>query len=235
MKVLVNGNTLNVANAYAERDTVTGIITCTVVVPNSEIGHAELKAMFKNNAGDIIKTDGESSETFSGFKFSAIIDDDANEQYIVKLTADEYSFQLGRNRQLEADKAQLESTVANKEDEISNLNGTVAEKNNVIAEREATIEAKDNVIAEKEETIVAKDVVIAEKETVIGEKEVVITEQAETITVLEATIATKEEELSAKNLEIAELLTIAEEYADMVFASLEEEIGEEVVEESEVM
>ena len=225
MNVLVNGNTLNVANAYAERDTATGIITCTVVVPNSEIGHAELKAMFKNNAGDIIKTDGESSETFSGFKFSAIIDDDANEQYIVKLTADEYSFQLGRNRQLEADKASLETTVATKDAEISNLNATVSEKENVIAEREATIEAKNGVIAEKE--------------NVIGEKEVVITEQAETITVLEATIATKEEELSAKDLEIAELLTIAEEYADMVFAELEkelmEEVVDEVVEESEVM
>lgn len=205
MNVLVNGTTLK-AKAYAERDTVTGIITCTVIVPQSEMDYADLKALFKGNTEDIIYTkEDESTELFSGFTYSHMVDDDENGQYIVKLTADEYSFQLGRNRQLEADKANLEGTVASKDMEISNLNSTLAEK----------------------------DVVVSEKETTI-------TEQKETITVLEATIVTKDEELTAKDAEIAELLTIAEEYADMVFASLEEtelELPEAEIEdlESEVM
>lgn len=210
MNVLVNGTTLSVTNAYAEREN--GIITCTVIVPQSEMEYADLKALFKGNTEDIVSTkDDGSTELFSGFTYSSILDDDANEQYIVKLTADEYAFQLGRNRQLEADKASLKNTVMSKDNEISTLNSTISEK--------------DKTIAKKEETITAKD-------TVIGEKEVVITEQKETITVLEATIITKDEELTAKDAEIAELLTIAEEYADMVFASLE---SDETVEESEVI
>ena len=42
MNVLVNGTTLNVINAYAERDTVTGIITCTVIVPQSEMDYTDV-------------------------------------------------------------------------------------------------------------------------------------------------------------------------------------------------
>ena len=223
MNVLVNGTTLNVTNAYAERDTVTGIITCTVIVPQTEMDYADVKALFKNNTEDIIYTNEEEEQKiFSGFSFVSILDDDANGQYIIKLTADEYAFQLGRNRELEADKANLQSTVASKDMEISNLNVTISEKDKTIAEREETITAKD---------------------TVIGEKEVVITEQKETIATLETAIAEKDTELTAKDAEIAELLTIAEEYADMVFASLEEtelefpesEIEDLVVEESEGM
>ena len=211
MNVLVNGITLN-AKAYAERDQVTGIITCTVIVPQNEMDYADLKALFKGNTEDIIytKEDG-STELFSGFTYSHIVDDDENGQHIVKLTADEYSFQLGRNRQLEADKAALEGTVASKNVEISNAQRAISEKNATIAEREATIEAKD---------------------TVIGEKETTITEQKETITELEATIVSKEEEITAKDAEIEELLAIAEEYAEYVFNNLEEDV---LLEESEVM
>lgn len=210
MNVLVNGITLNVTNVYAERDN--GMIICTVIVPQTEMDYANVKALFKNNTEDIIYTnDSEEQKIFSGFSFASILDDDANGQYIIKLTADEYAFQLGRNRELEADKATLESTVASKEAEISNLNTTVAEKDKAIAEREETITAKD---------------------TVIGEKEVVITEQMETIATLETAIAEKETELTAKDAEIAELLTIAEEYAEYVFNSLEEDV---LLEESEVM
>lgn len=197
MNILVNGITVNVTNAYAEREN--GIIICTVIVPQSEMEYADVKALFKENTGDIVYTNDDGQKIFSGFSFSSILDD--NENYIVKLTADEYAFQLGRNRELEADKATLESTVASKENEIFTLNSTISEKEQTIAERDETITAKD---------------------TVIGQKEVVITEQAETIATLETTIATKDEELTAKDSEIAELLTIAEEYADMVFASLEE-------------
>lgn len=207
MNVLVNGITLN-AKAYTERDTVTGIITCTVIVPQSEMDYADLKALFKSNTEDIIYTkEDESAELFSGFSFKNILDDDENSQYVVKLTADEYSFQLGRNRQLEADKANLEGTVASKDMEISTLNGTISEKDKTIAEREETITAKD---------------------TVIGEKEVVITEQKEAITALEATVAEKDSE-------IEELLVIAEQYADMLYGeALEEMTGEIELPEAEI-
>ena len=205
MNVLVNGTTLN-GKAYAEREN--GMIICTVIVPQNEMDYAAVKALFKGNTEDIIYTnDSEEQKIFSGFTFASILDDDANSKYIIKLTADEYAFQLGRNRELEADKANLEGTVASKEAEISTLNSTISERDKTIAEREETITAKDNVI---------------------GEKEVVITEQKETITALEATVA-------EKDVEIAELLTIAEEYADMLYnESLEELENENAVDESEV-
>ena len=183
MNVLVNGITLN-GKAYAERDTVTGIITCTIIVPQSEMDYADLKALFKGNTEDIVytKEDG-STELFSGFTYSHIVDDDANAQHIVKLTSDEHSFQLGRNRQLEADKATLENTVASKDNKIATLNGTISER--------------DKVIAEKEETIVAKDVVI-------GEKEVVITEQKETIATLEAEIEGLKNSVNTGEVDLSE-------------------------------
>lgn len=184
MKVLVNGTTLN-AKAYAERDPVTGIITCTVIVPQSEMDYADLKSLFKGNTEDIIYTkEDESTELFSGFKYSHILDDDENGHHIVKLTTDEYSFQLGRNRQLEADKVALEGTVASKNVEISNAQRTISEK--------------DKTIAKCEETIAVKDMVLAENANII-------TEQKETITVLETTIAEKDTELTAKDAAIAEL------------------------------
>ena len=202
MNVLVNGITLNVTNAYAERETVSGIITCTVIIPQSEMDYAELKALFKGNTEDIVKTaDDDSTELFSGFTYSSIVDDDANEVYIVKLSATEYDFQLGRNRQLEADKASLESTVASKENEITNLNTSIAEK--------------DTKIAEQEEAITAKD-------TTISEKEVTITEQAATIETQTATIAELEQTIASKDEEIA---TLAEQCADLLYASAIEEIG----------
>lgn len=98
MNVLVNGTTLNVNNAYTEREEN---ITLLVLVPQSEMDYADLKDLFKGNTGDIIKTDGSASETFSGFTYANIIDDDANGQHIVRLTSSEYEFQLARNRQLE--------------------------------------------------------------------------------------------------------------------------------------
>lgn len=192
MNVLVNGTTLNVKNAYAEREN--GMIICTVIVPQSEMDYADVKALFKGNTEDIIYTnEAEEQKIFSGFSFASILDDDANSQYIIKLTADEYAFQLGRNRELEADKASLESTVASKDNEISNLTTSITEKDGTI------------------------------------------TEQGEKIVELEATIVSKDEEISAKNAEIAELLTIAEEYADMLYnESLEELENENAVDESEV-
>ena len=169
MNVLVNGTTLN-GKAYAERDTVTGIITCTVIVPQTEMDYADVKALFKGNTEDIIytKEDG-STELFSGFSYKNILDDDESNQYIVKLTSDEHSFQLGRNRQLEADKTSLQNTVASKEMEISNLNVTLSEKDKLIAEREKVITARDIVIKEKEASILEKKAAITELEQTIEE------------------------------------------------------------------
>ena len=191
MNVLVNGTTLN-GKAYAEREN--GMIICTVIVPQTEMDYADVKALFKNNTEDIIYTnDSEEQKIFSGFSFASILDDDANSQYIIKLTADEYAFQLGRNRELEADKVSLENTVASKDSEISELTTSITEKDGTI------------------------------------------TEQGEKIVELEATIVSKNEEITVKDAEIAELLTIAEEYADMLYnESLEELKNETAVDESEV-
>lgn len=146
MKILVSGTTLNAVSAYAERE---NNITLFIHVPQSEIGYDELKTLFKNNTDDIIKTDGETTETFSGFTYANIIDDDDNNVNIVKLTANEYDFQLGRNRQLEADNANLQNAVVSKDSEISNLNNTVSEKENVIAEQEETIATLEKSVEEK--------------------------------------------------------------------------------------
>ena len=188
MNVLVNGTTLN-GKAYAERDN--GMIICTVIVPQTEMDYADVKALFKGNTEDIIYTnDSEEQKIFSGFSFASILDDDANSQYIIKLTADEYAFQLGRNRELEADKATLESTVASKDSEISTLNATISEKDKVITEREETITAKD---------------------TVIGEKEVVITEQKETIATLEAEIVELKNSVGTGEVDLSEFASALEE------------------------
>lgn len=161
MNVLVNGTTLNVTNAYAEREN--GMIICTVIVPQSEMDYSEVKALFKGNTEDIIYTnDAEEQKIFSGFSFASILDDDANGQYIIKLVADEYAFQLGRNRELEADKASLESVVMSKDNEISNLNGTISERDKAISEKEV-------VITEQNETITALEAAITEKDSEIAE------------------------------------------------------------------
>lgn len=98
MNVLVNGTTLNVNNAYAEREKD---ITLFVLVPQSEMDYVGLKELFKENAGEIIKTDGNNVETFSGFTYVNTVDDDANNQYIVRLKSSELEFQRERNRRLE--------------------------------------------------------------------------------------------------------------------------------------
>lgn len=212
MNVLVNGTTLSVTNAYAEREVSTGIITYFITLLQSEMDYYDLKELFKSNTEEIVKTDDNGNvELFANAKYVKTDDDDTNGLYTVILKTDENAHQLARNRQLEADKATLESTVASKDMEISNLNSTVAEKDKAIAEREE---------------------VIATKEVVISEKETTITEQKETITALEATVA-------EKDVEIAELLTIAEEYADMLYTEAIEEmetvVDKPVVGESEVI
>ena len=181
MNVLVNGTTLNVTNAYAERDEEKRIITYYIILPQSEMDYTDLKVLFKSNTEEIVKTDDEgNTELFANADYDHIVDDDANGLYTVILKTDENAHQMARNRQLEKDKANLESTVASKDNEISTLTTSITEKDGTI------------------------------------------TEQGEKIVELEATIVSKDEEITAKDAEIAELITIAEEYAEMVFSSLEE-------------
>lgn len=185
MNVLVNGSTLNVINAYAERNIVTGIITYYVILLQSEMDYNDLKALFKSNTEEIVKTDDKgNTELFTNAEYEHTIDDDTNGLYTVILKADENAHQRARNRQLEADKANLENTVASKNYEISSLNRTISEKDKVIAKNATAIEQKNVVISEKETTI---------------------TEQKETISALEAKVAEKETEITAKDAEIAEL------------------------------
>lgn len=194
MKVLANGTTLNVTNAYAEREEATGIITYYIILPQSEMDYYDLKALFKSNTEEIVKTDDDGNvELFANAKYVKTDDDDANGLYTVILKTDENAHQLARNRQLEADKASLENIVASKDSEISTLTTSIIEKDGTI------------------------------------------TEQGEKIVELEATIVSKNEEITVKDVEIAELLTIAEEYADMLYnESLEELENENAVDESEV-
>lgn len=159
MNILINGTMLNVVSAYAERE---NNITLFIHVPQSEIGYDELKTLFKNNTDDIIKTDGETTETFSGFTYANIIDDDDNNVNIVKLTAKEYDFQLGRNRQLEADNTNLQNAVVSKDSEISTLNNTISEKETVIEEKNVVITEQAETIANLEKSVEEKTVEIEE-------------------------------------------------------------------------
>lgn len=185
MNVLVNGTTLNVTNAYAEREVSTGIITYFITLLQSEMDYYDLKELFKSNTEEIVKTDDDGNvELFANAKYVKTDDDDTNGLYTVILKTDENAHQLARNRQLEADKASLENTVASKNAEISKAQRAISEKDKTIAEREETIAVKDMALAENAITI---------------------TEQKETITVLETTLAEKDTVLTAKEAEIAEL------------------------------
>ena len=126
MNLYVNGRTLTVNNAYPERGE-NGVITLFVTVPYAEMEYMDLKELFKGNTEDIIKIDGETEETYSGFTYSQITDDDANENFVVTLVSDENSFQLGRNRQLEKDNAELAATIAFKDAEITAKDSEIAE------------------------------------------------------------------------------------------------------------
>lgn len=191
MNVLVNGTTINVTNAYAEREVSAGIITYFITLLQSEMDYYDLKELFKSNTEEIVKTDDDGNvELFANAKYVKTDDDDANGLYTVILKTDENAHQLARNRQLEADKASLESTVASKDSEISTLNATISEKDKVITEREETITAKD---------------------TVIGEKEVVITEQKETIATLEAEIVELKNSVGTGDVDLSEFASALEE------------------------
>lgn len=120
MNLYVNGRTLSVNNAYAERGE-NGVITLFVTVPYAEMEYTNLKEVFKENTEDIIKNDGETEETYSGFTYSHITDNDENNVFVVTLISDENSFQLGRNKKLEKDNAELTAILVSKDAEIAEL------------------------------------------------------------------------------------------------------------------
>lgn len=172
MELLVNGTTLNALTAYTERDFST--IVLKIIVSKEVIGYEELKALFTGDFGSIVSE----TDTFSGFSHSSITEDD--ECFIVKLSSDEQSFQIGRNRQLETDNANLANKVQAKDIEISELSVKITENENLIAD------------------------------------------QKEKINTLKISVA-------SKDAEITELLTIAEEYADMLYQDALNDLESEVL------
>lgn len=212
MYLIVNEIELKVKNAYTERNTDTNILSAIIEVSYEAMDFTALKTLFMEHTGIITKVlDDGSTESWDGFKYDKPPVDDG-EKYRIVLIGNEEPYQIERLRHMEVVLIEKETTINSKNMEISTLNGTISEK--------------DKTIAEKEEVITAKD-------TVIGEKKVVITEQRETITALEATITEKGTEIIAKDAEIAELLAIAEEYADVLYNEALKEI-EADPEESEV-
>lgn len=143
MQIIVNETALNVVNAYAER---AQDIKLYIHVSYSEIEYSNLKSLFKNNVGDILKVSdtGTTEEIYSGFSYANILDNDETEVYIVTLTSSENDFQIGRNRRLEAEIDSLKKDKLEKDNVIEKLHG-------VVLEREEEISQKNNSIQELSE------------------------------------------------------------------------------------
>lgn len=74
MFIRISTTEINVNNAYAFRY-ANGKLVLKIEVPQSEIEHDDLKALLKENQGDIVKVDGDKTETFTGFSYTVIITD----------------------------------------------------------------------------------------------------------------------------------------------------------------
>ncbi len=84
MQIIVSNTTLNVLDARRFRY-ANGKLVLQIKIPQTEIAHDELKALLKNNKGDIVKMDGEKVlETFSGFSYTLTITDH-NDVYDVEI------------------------------------------------------------------------------------------------------------------------------------------------------
>lgn len=215
MVLLINGNELNVKNAYTERDTATNTLYFIVDVPYGEVEYGALKAIFKTNTEDIVKVDdlGETN-VFEGFVYNPDYppkDIENSGIYRFTLIGDENTYQTTRNRELEA-------KVKDKDNQISNLNNSIAEKNNEISTMSTAITEKDGTIEVQATTIEEQKTVIAEKEAEIAEKDTVISEQA----------------VDLVNLN-EEMLVMAEEYVDLMYelATLKSEMENKAAEEAD--
>jgi len=132
MHLIVSETKLVVNNAYTERDTNTGKLSAVIEVPYETMDFANLKALFMEHSGIITKVlDDGSTEPWDGFKYDKPPVDDG-EQYRIVLVGNEESYQIERLRH-------METVLAEKETEISNLSGIVSQKDKTIAELEQTI------------------------------------------------------------------------------------------------
>lgn len=132
MHLIVNGTELVVNNAYTERDTNTDTLSAVIEAPYEVMDFASLKALFMEHSGIITKVlDDGSTESWDGFKYDKPPIDDG-EQYRIVLVGNEESYQIERLRH-------METVLAEKETEISNLSGIVFQKDKTIAELEQTI------------------------------------------------------------------------------------------------
>jgi len=132
MHLIVGETKLVVNNAYTERDTNTGKLSAVIEVPYETMDFANLKAIFMEHSGIITKVlDDGSTESWDGFKYDKPPVDDG-EQYRIVLAGNEESYQIERLRH-------METVLAEKETEISNLSGIVSQKDKTIAELEQTI------------------------------------------------------------------------------------------------
>lgn len=152
MQIIVNETTLNVVNAYAEREQD---IKLYIHVPYSEIEYSNLKLLFKNNIGDILKVSdaGVTEEIYSGFSYVNILDDDETNVYIVTLVSSENEFQIGRNRRLEAKIASLTKENLGKDSTIGNLQGAILEMEEEILQKNNSIQELDEQILKLEQDV----------------------------------------------------------------------------------
>lgn len=127
MKLTVNKTTLEVSNAYTERDE-NGSLTAVIEVPYDSMDFTNLKLLFMSNEGIITKElDDGSTESWDGFKYLTP-PVDTGELYRITLSGEEEAYQIERTRHLEkqlsekeASISQMENTLAEKEKEIADL------------------------------------------------------------------------------------------------------------------
>lgn len=72
MTVTIGTTTLNVNGCDAVRY-ASGKLVLKIVVPQTEIGHDELKTLLKENDGDIVKNNDDALDTYTGFSYTLTI------------------------------------------------------------------------------------------------------------------------------------------------------------------
>lgn len=143
MKLSIGNTELTVKNCYALRYQ-NGKLVLKIEVGQEAIGHDDLKALLKNNTGDIILTkDDESTETFSGFGYTVqILDRDDVYECELECTS-ESTYQIGR---LKMKNEELEKAVT--------AHGkTITEQAKVISEQTEQVESLEESSAIQGSTI----------------------------------------------------------------------------------
>ena len=129
MKTLTIGSTTLELNSFSKKwDKIAGVFA-EISIPTTAISHEELKALFTDNAEDLIVTaeDG-STETFSGYaELHSIKEDIANGVYIVVQFCTSTALHLLNEARkqiatLELEKTELQGKVDTQATEINSLN-----------------------------------------------------------------------------------------------------------------